>query len=39
MVDFNPFSNSLIIHDDKTKGEIPTVKWVWICDPNYHEML
>ena len=27
------FSNSLIIHDEKTK-EIITVKEVWICDPN-----
>ena len=30
------FSNSLIIHEDKTK-EITTVKEVWICDPNYHK--
>ena len=31
------FSNSLIIHEEKTK-EITTVKEVWICDPNYHKM-
>ena len=31
------FSNSLIIHEDKTK-EITTVKEVWICDPNYHKI-
>ena len=31
------FSNSLIIHDEKTK-EITTVKEVWICDPNYHKI-
>ena len=27
------FSNSLIIHEEKTK-EVTTVKEVWICDPN-----
>ena len=32
-----PFSNSLIIHEEKTK-EISTVKEVWICDPNYHKI-
>ena len=31
------FSNSLIIHEEKTK-EITTVKEVWICDPNYHKV-
>ena len=31
------FSNSLIIHEEKTK-EITTVKQVWICDPNYHKI-
>ena len=31
------FSNSLIIHDEKTK-EITTVKEVGICDPNYHKI-
>ena len=31
------FSNSLIIHEEKTK-EITTVKEVWICDPNYHKI-
>ena len=31
------FSNSLIIHEDKTK-EITSVKEVWICDPNYHKI-
>ena len=31
------FSNSLIIHNEKTK-EITTVKEVWICDPNYHKI-
>jgi len=31
------FSNSLIIHKEKTK-EITTVKEVWICDPNYHKI-
>ena len=31
------FSNSLIIHGEKTK-EITTVKEVWICDPNYHKI-
>ena len=30
------FSNSLIIHQEKTK-KITTV--VWICDPNYHKIL
>ena len=33
----NEFSNSLIIHEEKTK-EITTVKEVWICDPNYHKI-
>ena len=32
-----PFSNSLIIHEEKTK-EITTVKEVWMCDPNYHKI-
>ena len=31
------FSNSLIIHEEKTK-EITTVKEVWICHPNYHKI-
>ena len=31
------FSNSLIIHEEKTK-EVTTVKEVWICDPNYHKI-
>ena len=31
------FSNSLIIHEEKTK-EITTVNEVWICDPNYHKI-
>ena len=31
------FSNSLIIHDEKTK-EITTVKEVWIRDPNYYKI-
>ena len=31
------FSNSLIIHKEKTK-EITTVKEVWICGPNYHKI-
>ena len=31
------FSNSLIIHEEKTK-EITTMKEVWICDPNYHKI-
>ena len=32
------FSNSLIIHEEKTK-EITTVKEeVWICDPKYHRI-
>ena len=31
------FSNSLIIHEEKTK-EITTVKEVWVCDPNYHKI-
>ena len=31
------FSNSLIIHKEKTK-EITTAKEVWICDPNYLEI-
>ena len=34
----NPFSNSLIIHEEKTK-EITTVKEVWKCDVNYHKIL
>ena len=33
----NPFSNELIIHEEKTK-EITTVKEVWKCDPNYHKI-
>ena len=33
-----PFSNSLIIHEEKTK-EITTVKEVWECDLNYHKIL
>jgi len=32
-----PFSNSWIIHEEKTK-EITTVKEVWIGDPNYHKI-
>ena len=32
------FSNSLIIHQEKTK-KITTVTVVWICDPNYHNIL
>ena len=32
------FSNSLIIHKEKTK-ELTTVKKVWICDPKYHKIL
>ena len=32
------FSNSLIIHAEKTK-EVSTVKEVWICDPYYHKIL
>ena len=32
------FSNSLIIHQEKTK-KITTVTAVWICDPNYHKIL
>ena len=32
-----PISNSLTIHEEKTK-EITTVKEVWICDPNYHKI-
>ena len=32
------FSNSLIIHQEKTK-KITTVTVVWICDPNYHKIL
>ena len=31
------FSNSLIIYEEKT-NEISTVKEVWICDPNYHNI-
>ena len=31
------FSNSLIIHAEKTK-EITTMKEVWICDLNYHKI-
>ena len=30
------FSNSLIIHEEKTK-EITAMKEVWICDPNYQK--
>ena len=33
----NNFSNSLIIHKEKTK-EIITEKEVWIRDPNYHKI-
>ena len=33
----NLFSNSLIIHEEKTK-EISTMNEVWICDPNYHKI-
>ena len=37
----NTFGNihlkSVIMHEEKTK-EITTVKEVWICDPNYHEI-
>ena len=32
------FSNSLIIHQEKTK-KITTMTVVWICDPNYHKIL
>ena len=32
------FSNSLIIRQEKTK-KITTVTVVWICDPNYHNIL
>ena len=32
------FSNSLIIHQEKTK-KITTVTVVWICVPNYHDIL
>ena len=32
------FSNSLIIHQEKTK-KITTVTVVWICVPNYHKIL
>ena len=32
------YSNSLIIHQEKTK-KIPTVTVVWICVPNYHKIL
>ena len=32
------FSNSLIIHQEKTK-EITTVKEIWKCDLNYHKIL
>lgn len=32
-----PFSNSPIIHDEKTK-EITVVKEVWICDPHDHQI-
>ena len=32
------FSNSLIIHQEKTK-KITTVTVVWICDPNNHKIL
>ena len=34
---YTTFSNSLIIHEEKTK-EITTVKEAWICDPNYHKI-
>ena len=34
----HPFSNSLIIHQEKTK-KITTETVVWICDPNYHKIL
>ena len=34
----NHFSNSLIIHQEKTK-KITTVTAVWICVPNYHKIL
>ena len=33
---FECFSNSLIIHEDKTK-DFTFVKEVWIYDPNYHK--
>ena len=33
-----PFSNSLIIHEEKTK-EITTEKEVSKCDLNYHKIL
>ena len=33
----NKFSNSLIIHEEKTK-EITTVREIWMCDPNYHKI-
>ena len=32
------FSNSLIIHQEKTK-KITTVTVVWMCVPNYHKIL
>ena len=32
------FSNSLIIHQEKTK-KITTVAVVWIRDPDYHKIL
>ena len=32
------FSDSLIIHEEKTK-EITTVKEVWKCDLNYYKIL
>ena len=31
------FSNSLIIHETKTK-EITAVKGVWACDPNHKKI-
>ena len=37
-VDYKPFSNSLIIHEEKTKA-ITTVKETGICDPNYRKIL
>ena len=37
-VEERDFSNSLIIHQEKTK-KITTVTVVWICIPNYHKIL
>ena len=34
----NKFSNSVIIHQEKTK-KITTVTVVWICVPSYHKIL